>query len=131
RDKMNIGRALQIRGWMHDDELKWLAQQASQRNLIVEIGSFKGRSTRALGDNTLGRVIAIDHWRGEEYVPMSDFDRDNLFGDFCFNLEDLILSEKVIPYQRNSRDINSDPELMNLNPDFVFIDGSHLYEDVK
>ena len=128
---MNIEKALLTEGWMHDDELKWLAEQASAKNLIVEIGSFKGRSTRALGDNALGKVIAIDHWNGEDYVGLNEEQRQLLYKEFCTNLSDLIESKKVTPYRMNSGDVNNVPELEQLKPDMVFIDGDHMYENIK
>jgi predicted O-methyltransferase YrrM len=57
---MQIARAQEIEGWMDDVELTYLAQQAASHMRIVEIGSWMGRSTRALADNTSGQVYAVD-----------------------------------------------------------------------
>lgn len=51
-----------IEGWMSDAELLWLNQQAQKYSSIVEIGSFKGRSTHALLSSE-ARVVAIDNWQ--------------------------------------------------------------------
>lgn len=56
--------ALEIEGWMTPAELKWLALQAAEARIIVEIGIWKGRSTAALAAHTPGMVFAIDHFRG-------------------------------------------------------------------
>jgi predicted O-methyltransferase YrrM len=55
---INIARALATDGWMSEAELFWLATQAQQHRRIVELGSFLGRSTRALADHTPGIVYA-------------------------------------------------------------------------
>lgn len=57
---MRLERAKEITGWMDEIELTWLAEQAASHATIVEIGSWMGRSTRALADNSLGQVYAVD-----------------------------------------------------------------------
>ena len=51
---ISLRRAKKISGWISGPELLWLAQQAQYHSVIIEIGSWKGRSTRALGDYTPG-----------------------------------------------------------------------------
>jgi len=55
----NIQKALAIQGWMSEPELTWLAEQAQQSQVIVEVGSHVGRSIRALADNTQETLIAV------------------------------------------------------------------------
>lgn len=127
-----IDRANKIDGWMSDLELQWLADRAEEHELIVELGSYKGRSTRALGDSTKGKVVAIDHWMGEPHIGLSDEERMNLFSDFCSNLKDLIELGKVIPIKLDHRELTPNLDVrLDFHPDMVFIDGSHSYDDVK
>jgi len=121
----DIARAAQINGWMSDLELQWLADQAKEHHLIVELGSYKGRSTRALGDCTEGVVVAVDHWKGESHLGISQQERDKLFSEFNTNLNDLIERKKVIPINVDHANINDIPMLAEINPDFVFVDGDH------
>lgn len=51
-----------IDGWMSEEELNWLFETAKDCKNIVEVGSFKGRSTHALLSGTKGNVTAIDDW---------------------------------------------------------------------
>lgn len=127
--QVNIQRASLIEGWMEHSELTWLAEQAQQRNLIVEIGSYKGRSTRALAENTGGKVIAIDNWRGEDHVPLTEGQRSKLYDEFRENVADLIDAKKILIWKIDHREITSE-SVQHFTPDMVFIDGSHLYEDV-
>jgi len=120
---VDISRAIKIDGWMETAELTWLAEQAAQHDVIVEIGSFLGRSTRALGDNARGTVIAIDTWIG----PVAD-DRTlypSFYQQFDDNLKDLIQSGKVIPVDIMLTQINV------YECDFCFIDADHKYESVR
>lgn len=52
-----------IEGWMSEEELNWLFETSQKCNNIVEVGSFKGRSTHALLSGTQGKVTAIDSWK--------------------------------------------------------------------
>ena len=131
-DGSGIEMALQIEGWMFQEELLWLAETAKKSNLIVEFGSHCGRSTRALADASpeMTRVIAVDPWSGE-YLDKDDkqtsFLGGSRFDDFQKNMRDHILSGKVLPVRKLSTDFKLDNE----KADFVFIDGDHRYEVVK
>lgn len=129
---MNIARSDMIDGWMQYGELEWLAKQAETHKFIVEIGSYKGRSTRALADNTAGVVVAIDHWRGEAHLDIAEEDREKLYTTFCSNMQDLIDSKKVLPLRVDHSAITDSAfKFDDKHADMVFIDGSHTYEDVK
>ena len=131
---INITAAAAIEGWMSEQELTWLAEQAVERRCIVEIGSYLGRSTRALLDHTPGVVYAFDDWKGPRDVYVED--RSQLALKFMKNVEAFKtmmnweetegkLHMVVCGYEELYR---SD---YKVSPDMVFIDGSHEYEDVK
>lgn len=142
----NIQRASEVPGYMPIRELTWLAEWAAKSRIVVEIGSWKGRSTRALGDNVKQRVYAVDHWLGQlrdpaaaptrELLVRGGGDRaaghDFIWNEFRANLADLIDKGKVIPIDHNSQ--NGLPaELLPLRGrvDLLFIDGDHSYEGCK
>ena len=127
----NLSRARQIMGWMSDLEMEFLADTASKSNVIFEAGSFQGRSTRAMADNTDGVIHAIDPWRpavltsGEGFAAQVGVD-DMTFTQFYRNMHDHISKGKVVPH--GLRFVNFKPPLI---PDFIFIDALHDYENVK
>jgi hypothetical protein len=122
---LDISRALTIDGWMEPAHLEWLAEQASRHRRIVEVGSYQGRSTRVLADNTDGVVYALDNWKGPWEADISTELRGQLFSIFQENLKDHIASGKVIP-------IRCDHAFAprGIRPDMVFIDGDHSYWSV-
>jgi len=61
---LDLARARAITGWMADDELLWLARVARGCQRIVEVGSYQGRSTRALADHCPGVVFCVDTCNG-------------------------------------------------------------------
>jgi len=118
----NISKALKIDGWMEKSELLWLAEQATRCRQIVEVGSFLGRSTRALLDNTDGFVVAIDDWHGPREIEIEK--RHTIYERFLANTADC---KNLVVVKADHRDL---PE-PGFKPDFVFIDGGHEYEAVK
>lgn len=54
----------EIEGWIGDDERQWLYDKAHGMRVIVEIGSWMGRSTHALLSGCRGTVYAVDHFNG-------------------------------------------------------------------
>jgi len=49
-------------GWLADVESKWLAEQAHDKSLVIEFGSWCGKSTLALA--CAKRVVCVDTWLG-------------------------------------------------------------------
>lgn len=120
---MRIDKARLIRGWMNEDELVWLAQRAETHTRIVEVGSFCGRSCRALADNTTGTVTAVDTW-GIEHPAYGEI--SGLFQNFQDNMIGLTNIRIV-----KKMSVNAAASLRGEQFDMVFIDADHRYESVK
>lgn len=127
-----IMNAMQIEGWMSENELRWLAQRAKESELMVEFGSHCGRSTRAMGDNIKpeGQIYAVDPWDGkyltDENIPSTILEGSRWY-DFCRNMKDLIDIGRVVPCRAPSREF----KMMNgRKADLVFLDGDHRYDNV-
>jgi len=131
-----VREAEKIQGWMSRVELEWLASAASEHSHIVEVGSWKGRSTKALGMATAGVVYAVDHWkgseneRGEKQAEAADIDVYEIFEK---NLKPEIDSGKVVPVYSDSADaiLSLKRLFAGKVPDMVFIDSDHQYDSVR
>ena len=149
---LKIARALTSRGWMGGEELLWLADAASTAKLVVEIGSFAGRSSRAIADNLPpgGTLYCIDPLdprlpglsrvppgTGHEVTTLEE--GDAIFLELGHNLADLTGGRKTSD--------NSGPRSVMLwrveslyaaremlswsdRADFIFLDGDHSSEAV-
>lgn len=99
---------------------------------IVEIGCYKGRSTACLayGAPKDATVYAIDTFEGnkKDFIEEVQFKGGNFYKDFENNLKRLRLFHKIKPIKGFSAEIG---EKWKRKIDLIFIDGSHLYEDVK
>lgn len=115
-----------IEGWMTEPELEWLYRQAKRFRSVVEIGSWKGRSTYALCESGCPLVIAIDHFLGsDEQQAEPAIAEGTLRAEFQRNLAGF----------NNLRLMSMSSEqaahILTGVVDMVFIDGSHKYKDVS
>lgn len=130
---INLSRAAAIPGAISRLEMQWLAQAASQATTIVEVGSWQGRSTRALADHCRGTVYAIDPWAGPTYFESGELHRlrTDVFDRFSIHLRDHLASGHVRAIQ--SPAATALPVLLaeiGQTVDLVFIDGDHRYAAV-
>jgi len=113
-----------IEGWMSKEELNWLYKIASGVESIVEVGSWKGKSTHALLSACKGTVYAVDHFKGSP-GEVAHKGVKNIYKDFIKN----------VGHFKNLKVIKSDSikaaKKFKGKVDFVFIDGAHDYESVK
>ena len=101
---------------------------------VVEIGSFKGKSTVWLAkalelSQKDEKVVAIDpHINTGETGVVPIYDEKSSYDAFLQNVSRLNLSRWVEPIVATSETASKN---WNEQIRFLFIDGSHLYEDVK
>jgi len=133
--------ATDIPGWMRRRELEWLSKRARNCNLIVEIGTWLGKSTYAMGESVNGKIITIDSFRMEG-VPLRwgtaweahkgmKEDPDWIYHRCLENLAELIDKGKVKVIKGNSNEVINGLDSIKGLVDMVFIDGSHDYVSVK
>lgn len=152
---INIQNALKIDGWMQPAELEWLGNQASKSKIVIEVGSWMGRSTRAIADNLPegGIVYAVDTWNGSDEprhkALLADKPEDWLFNQFAANIGKALLCREttvmengieyphqiytVRPY-RNTSLAGADylgKGCYNVKADMIFLDAAHDYENVE
>jgi hypothetical protein len=120
---------IEIDGWMMLDELHHLYNWASNCDSVVEIGSWKGRSTHALCSACKGTVYAVDHFLGSEDLRdnvHAEAKRNDISEIFRNNMKDFNNLEVI---KMSSEDAAS--LFPNKSIDMVFIDGCHTYDAVK
>lgn len=137
-----------IPGWMSSRDLRLLGYTASiikSNSIMIEIGSFIGRSSWAIASNLPqgARLHCIDVW---DFTPRYDpsivsfkscncADQEKVFATnlatskkswrpvFDAYTKDLI---NIIPFQMNSNQYEIDKD----NTSIIFIDGGHNFADV-
>jgi len=134
----NIEKAQKCDGYINDRELQWLGKEAKKRKLIIEIGSWHGKSARAMGDNLIegGIIYCIDTWNGTiaeqstNHASAKWRDGDHAFYEFLQNNMDLIQAGKIIPLRMNSKNAAEFFKEKGILADMIFIDADHSYEAV-
>lgn len=103
------------------------ARKAPDHAVIVEIGSFQGRSTVSFGLGCLGsnkHIYAIDLFEGDNDMYGSGDFQDQ----FMRNIRSCGVESHVTPIKQHSLKVAA---TWDKPIDVLFIDGSHEYEDVK
>lgn len=123
-----------VDGWLTIKEaetLYYLAKNCTGKGSIVEIGSWKGKSTIWLGSGSKNghnvKIYAIDPHKGSSEHKKTH-GTVSTFEDFCRNMTKAKVESIVIPVVKTSeeaaKDFYEDIEL-------IFIDGAHEYNYVK
>ena len=129
---IDISYAETISGWMSPSELEYLASLAERSRYILEVGSWRGRSTSCLAANTRGPglVVAVDTWRGsvEHQAELKGKPVSGVWFDFMANVAPF---DNVWPVPMNSLKAAQVISMSPMRFDLIFIDASHDYESVK
>lgn len=124
-----------IQGWMGEASLAWLRERAAESARVIEVGAWKGRSTRALAEGGV-TVWAVDTWQG---VPDDPHQQRGLYAEtgradiqtaFLYNLAPYLAAGRVIPLRLSSLEAADVLRHAAGTFDFVFIDADHRYEAV-
>ena len=112
-------------GFLVPGQEQWLFGQAVQRRngeVLLEIGSYYGRSSLCLGfplKNTDSVLFCVDKWEDGRCAVYKDWEKNILSNG---------LQNNVFPIQMHSH--KALEGLKTPFADFIFIDGDHEYETV-
>lgn len=133
-----IQKAQTITGYMTDQDLKAVEYFATGAKVIIELGSWQGKSTRAIADSAPADAIifAIDSWNGSDYEKSGHAEAKQMQGDYIFNefLKnnfDHIQDGKIIPLRMYGKHALWLLWSKGIKADMIFIDAGHEYHEVK
>ena len=126
-----------VEGYLSDDEAwalyRAVCDNAAQAPRVVEIGSYKGKSTIALAsalvEKGAGSLVAVDPHAptGKESYVREHGEQDT-YAEFERNVAYAGVSNYVTSIRATSRDARKRYDMRPI--DVLFIDGSHDYDDV-
>jgi predicted O-methyltransferase YrrM len=132
-----------IEGWLDPNAggvLYQLALKVAPNPTVVELGSWKGRSTawlaHALRDRGAGtRVVAVDTWAGTQNESsharlLAGYAPDQLYREFLANLQGLGLGDHVEPWRMNTMEAARRWD-RGATIGLLHIDADHSYDGVR
>lgn len=105
--------------------------------LAVEVGSWMGGSARHIASRLTkdSLLVCVDTWLGsEEHQPGGPWfviDLDLLYRQFLSNTVHANLHDRMIPVRMSSLEAARKMHEMGIKFDFIYIDASHDYNNVK
>jgi len=122
-------------GWLTEVEGIFLyetAKKIAKPNTIVEIGSWKGRSTvcfgRGVQDGNHVKVFAVDPHLSSSKLQKIFNNSIGTYEEFIKNLNDVDVSQYVESIQETSKKAS---ENFNDPVGFLFIDGDHKFKSIN
>lgn len=129
-----LAKIANVEGWLTTEQARCLYRQAASLkndSLVVEIGSFRGRSLIVLGfgSPTTARLVSIDPHLGSDRGPQ-EIAANQTIGDqdhrvFWANLEEAGLADRVNHIRKKSSDATND---IDGEIDLLYIDGAHRFK---
>jgi predicted O-methyltransferase YrrM len=130
----------EVRGWFLPLARKALAEPARRAEVILELGSYHGESTRWFCDNSDATVIAVDHWKGSpDMFRLTEFHPGReqvieraeelglLWETFCEQSWEY--RHRIIPLRMTTMDGMWRVFNAQVQPDLIFLDASHQFRE--
>jgi predicted O-methyltransferase YrrM len=116
-------------GWFPSWNKELLLPLVKNKKLVLEIGSWLGKSTREWLNNSDAHIICVDTWEGSIEHNKDDPRVINLYNQFLVNQREWgnRISMMRMTSVKALLELQKYPEIQ---PDFIYIDASHQYEDV-
>jgi len=117
-------------GWFGPKNEEMLLQDVRKSKVIVELGSWLGKSTIWICKNSNAIVFAVDHWEGskehtsEELLLKISSLQETFFVN-CWNFR-----SRIIPIKMKTIEGIDFLKRENVIPDLIYLDSSHEYIDV-
>tara|TARA_R100000995_G_scaffold12366_1_gene4998 strand:- start:460 stop:1083 length:624 start_codon:yes stop_codon:yes gene_type:complete len=125
-----------IPGWFnYSESYDVIVDNVSEDGVIVEIGSFLGRSTHYLATSLMNankeqvKIYSIDTFKGSSEHSTLKLPED-FYHIYRENLKFFIGREMVIPVQGRSDDPAILAKFEDESIDYMMVDGAHEYEPV-
>lgn len=108
-------------------ELEWLERHATGRELVIELGSFLGRSSVALA--AAKNLVCVDLWKIQEQERAAGAVNEDIYAEFVQNVSGESNVTAIECDLKNSKAVAELIARYRHTADMVFIDASHAETD--
>lgn len=118
----------EIEGWLDPTAAMWLYNKACSMDSVLEVGSWKGRSTHPLASGCKGTVFCVDHWQGSKEeldATHNEAKEKDIFVEFQHNISEF---KHVVPIKLPS--LVASKFFAYNSIDMIYIDAGHTYDEV-
>lgn len=130
-----------LSGWHSDHDFFRQIIEEVRPKVIVEVGSWKGASActmAKLTEELRTEIYCVDTWLAgyEHWVTEEDnilqrkFGMPQIYFQFLANLYPADFANRIYPIQQTSTNGARILKALGIEPDLIYIDGSHLLQDV-
>jgi hypothetical protein len=121
-------------GWLNDENRRTLASAlTNDTTVVVEVGTWLGLSARYMCDLAPSATLyAVDHWLGSpEHIGVPEWEcfLPTLWDQFVADCWDY--RDRIVPVRGESLDGLQLLHGMGVEPDLIYLDGGHGYEQVR
>lgn len=121
----------EIFGWFPIESERFLEQSIKENDIktVIEIGSFVGKSTIFFARHC-DKVYAVDpfiEWEDSGIDGNARQYGSDFYSQFISNIVDSGVRDKIEVLRMSSEEANK----QDITADLIYIDGSHMYENVK
>jgi len=112
-------------------ELKRLCEDFTEDDIIVELGTYYGMTTKFLAENSKAQIITVDHFKGsEEHQEKPDLAKliPDMYETFLVNLWEY--RDRIQIFKGTTKEFASWSYPFVHKVRLVYIDASHEYDDV-
>lgn len=139
KDREGLPLDIDLQGWNSDHPIFEELVNKTKPKVIIEVGTWKGRSARRWADLSDADLYCIDTWLGGIDHFLSDKPQDGMNPDehgspriyeqFLRNFADHPAAHRIHPVRQTSLNGARALAARGLFADLIYIDGSHEYED--
>jgi len=130
----DLGLKAVITGWPNQND-DTLIHHAMKSGVIVEVGSFLGRSVIAMAKANPDAIFyCVDTWLGSPEIPIDanttvKFGRPNYYERFLTNMLAAGIADRVFPVCQTSTSAAVLLKRWGVVADMIYVDGGHNYSE--
>ena len=139
KDREGLPLDIDLQGWNSDHPVFEELVNKTKPKVIIEVGTWKGRSARRWADSSDADLYCVDTWLGgidhflsnkpQDGMNPDEHGSPRIYEQFLRNFADHPAAHRIHPVRQTSLNGARALAARGVFADLIYIDGSHEYED--